>query len=197
MISFARSLMTMVTTNDFDTGMAIYVEDELYEILNYEHSKKARGSAFVRTKLRNLDTGEVTEKTFQSGDDFKQAIIEDVPAEFLYDSGQFLVFMNMESYDQVELNAEVVGERAEYLRENMEVELEYCDEEPIGVKLPAQVTLEVEDTAPGVKGDTAQGGSKPATLETGVTVDVPLFVDEGEEIVVNPETGEYVGRSEN
>lgn len=186
----------MVTTSDFDTGMAIYVDGDLYEILNYEHSKKARGSAFVRTKLRNLETGEVNEKTFQSGDDFEQAIIRDVPAEYLYDSGQFHVFMNMETYDQVELSASVVGEKAEYLRENMELELEYCDEDPIGVKLPAQVTLTVEETSPGVKGDTAQGGTKPATMKSGVTVDVPLFVSEGDEVIVNSETGEYVGRSE-
>lgn len=186
----------MVTTSDFDTGMAIYVDGELHEILNYEHSKKARGSAFVRTKLRNLETGEVSQETFQSGDDFKQAIIEDIPAEYLYDSGQFHVFMNMETYDQVELSDDLIGEKADYLRENMEVELEYCDNEPIGLKLPSQVTLTVEETSPGVKGDTAQGGTKPATMESGVTVDVPLFVDEGDEVVVNTETGEYVGRSE-
>ncbi|MFB6345020.1 MAG: elongation factor P [bacterium] len=186
----------MVTTNDFDTGMAIYVDGELCEILNYEHSKKARGSAFVRTKLRNLDSGEVIEKTFQSGDDFEQAIIEDIPAEYLYDSGQFHVFMNMETYDQVELSSDVVGDKADYLRENMELHLEYCDEDPIGVTLPPQVTLTVEDTSPGVKGDTAQGGTKPATTDTGLTVDVPLFVSEGDDIVVNTETGEYVGRSE-
>lgn len=186
----------MVTTNDFDTGMAIYVDGDLYEILNYEHSKKARGSAFVRTRLRNLETGEVNERTFQSGDDFEQAIIEDVPAEYLYDSGSFQVFMNMETYDQVELSSDVVGDQADYLRENMDVQLEYCDGDPIGVKLPAQVTLAVEETSPGVKGDTAQGGTKPATLETGVIVDVPLFVDEGEEIIVSTETGEYIGRSE-
>lgn len=186
----------MVTTSDFDTGMAIYVEGELYEILNYEHSKKARGSAFVRTKLRNIDTGEVEEKTFQSGEDFEQAIMEERPAEFLYDSDQFFVFMDMETYDQVELETNVVGESANYLRENMDVELKYCDDEPIGVDLPVQVELAVEDTSPGVKGDTAQGGTKPATLETGATIDVPLFVSEGDEIVVNTESNEYVGRSE-
>jgi elongation factor P len=186
----------MVTTNDFDTGMAIYVDDDLFEILNYEHSKKARGSALVKTKLRNMNTGEVIEKTFQSGDDFKQAIIKDRPAEFLYESDQFFVFMDMETYDQVELSADVVSEDAKYLRENMELELEYCDEDPIGVQLPAQVTLEVADTSPGVKGDTAQGGEKPATLESGATVDVPLFVSEGDEIVVNTETDDYVGRAE-
>lgn len=186
----------MVSTNDFDTGMAIYVDDDLFEILNYEHSKKARGSALVKTKLRNMNTGEVIEKTFQSGEDFEQAIIEERPAEFLYESDQFFVFMDMETYDQVELSASVIGEEAKYLRENMNVELEYCDDDPIGVNLPSQVTLEVTETSPGVKGDTAQGGDKPATLESGATVDVPLFVSEGEEIVVNTESGDYVGRAE-
>ena len=186
----------MVTTSDFDTGMAIYVDEELFEIINYEHSKKARGSAFVRTRLRNIHTGEVKEKTFQSGEDFKQAIIDERPAEYLYESDQFHVFMDMETYDQVELSGDVIGEDANYLKENMELELEYCDEDAIGVKLPAQVALEVTDTSPGVKGDTAQGGTKPATLESGATVDVPLFVSEGDEIVVNTESGEYVGRSE-
>jgi elongation factor P len=186
----------MVTTNDFDIGMAIYVDDDLYEILNYEHSKKARGSALVKTKLRDMSSGEVIEKTFQSGDDFEQAIMQERPAEFLYESDQFFVFMDMETYDQVELSADVVSEDAKYLRENMELELEYCDEEPIGVELPAQVTLEVTDTSPGVKGDTAQGGEKPATLESGATVDVPLFVSEGDEIVVNTDSEDYVGRAE-
>lgn len=186
----------MVTTSDFDTGMAIYVDDELYEIINYEHSKKARGSAFVRTRLRNIHSGEVKEKTFQSGDDFEQAIIEERPAEYLYESDQFHVFMDMETYDQVELSGDGIGDAVDYLKENMELELEYCDDDAIGVKLPAQVSLEVTDTSPGVKGDTAQGGTKPATLESGATVDVPLFVSEGDEIVVNTESGEYVGRSE-
>lgn len=186
----------MVTTSDFDTGMAIYLDGELHEILNYEHSKKARGSAFVRTKLRNLETGEEVEETFQSGEDFEQAIIEDIPAEFLYDSGQFLVFMNMETYDQVEMSQDKVGDKANYLTENMQVDLEYCDGEPIGLKLPAQVTLTVTDTTPGVKGDTAQGGDKPAETESGVTVDVPLFINEGDQIVVNTETGEYVEKGD-
>lgn len=186
----------MVTTSDFDTGMAIYVDDELYEILNYEHSKKARGSAIVRTKLRNMNSGEVAEKTFQSGDDFEQAIMEERPAEYLYESDQFYVFMDMETYDQVELSSDAIGETAGYLRENMEVQLKYCDGDPIGVSVPAQVSLEVTETSPGVKGDTAQGGTKPATLESGSEVDVPLFVSEGDEIVVNTESGEYVGRSD-
>lgn len=187
----------MVTTSNFDTGMAIYVDGELYEILNYEHSKKARGSAFVRTKLKSINSGEVEERNFQSGEDFKQAIIDERPAEFLYESDQFYVFMDMTNYDQVELAENQVGPAKKYLKENMELELEYCDEEVIGVTLPAQVSLEVKETSPGVKGDTAQGGTKPATLESGAEVDVPLFVKEGQEIIVNTESDEYVGRSEN
>lgn len=186
----------MVTTNDFDTGMAIYVQDDLYEILNYEHSRQARGSAFVRTRLRHMQTGEVKEKTFQAGEEFEQAIVDEHPGEFLYSSKQFFVFMDMNTYDQVELERSVVGDAADYLRENMDVQIKYCDGEAIGVKLPGRVSLEVVQTAPGVKGDTAQGGTKPATLETGATVDVPLFVSDEDEVIVNTESGEYVGRSD-
>lgn len=186
----------MVSTNDFSTGMAIYVENRLCEILNFEHSRQARGSAFVRTRLRDLRTGDVLEETFQAGEDFEQAYLDEHDAQFLYEDGEFLVFMNMETYDQVELSADLLGERAAFLRENMELELRYCDGEPIGVELPDRVTLEVQDTEPGVRGDTAQGGTKPATAGNGLALDVPLFIEEGEQIVVNTDSGEYVERAE-
>lgn len=186
----------MVTPNDFDTGMAIYVDGDLCLIENYQHSKQARGSAIIKTKLRNLDTGELHEKRFGSDDDFKQAIIDEKPAQFLYEEGPMLVFMDMESYDQIQLGKDAVGDKAEYLTENLECELKYCDGNPIDVVLPNHVTLEVADTSPGVKGDTAQGGTKPAEMVSGVEINVPLFINEGDQVTVNTESGEYVGREE-
>jgi len=186
----------VVSPNDFDTGMAIYVDGELCLIENYQHSKQARGSAIIKTKLRNLETGELQEKRFGSDDDFKQAIIDEKPAQFLYDEGEMLVFMDMDTYDQIQLGQEAVGEKADYLVENLECELKYCDGQPIDIVLPDHVTLEVADTSPGVKGDTAQGGTKPATMTSGVTIDVPLFINEGDKVTVNTKTGEYVGREE-
>jgi len=176
--------------------MAIYVEDRLCEILDFEHSRQARGSAFVRTRLRDLRTGDVLEKTFQAGEEFDQAYLEEHDAQYLYADAGFHVFMNMETYDQVELAEDVLGEKARYLRENLELELSYCDGKPIGIQLPDRVTLTVGQTEPGVRGDTAQGGTKPATTESGMTLSVPLFIDEGESIVVNTRTGEYVARAE-
>ncbi len=184
----------MVTPKEFDTGMAIYFEDQLHQVLDYEHSRQGRGGAFVRTKLRNLETGEVQKKTLQPEDNYKQAILEKRAAQFLY-ADQFYVFMDMETYDQVELNPETIGEKKDYLVENMELELEYCDNRPTGIKLPGQVTLTVTNTDPGIKGNTAQGGTKPATTSTGLEVSVPLFIEEGDEIIVNTETGEYTGKA--
>lgn len=187
----------MVSPNDFNTGMAIYIDGDLCMIENYQHSKQARGGAIIKVKLRNLDRGgELQQKRFRSEDNFKQAILREQPAQYLYENGNFHVFMDMESYDQVELSPENLGEATKYLSENMELELKYCDGEPIGVELPDHVTLEVVETSPGVKGNTAQGGTKPATLVSGLTVGVPLFVNEGDRVTVNTNSGEYVERAE-
>lgn len=186
----------MVSTNDLDTGMAIYLDDELYLVENYEHSRKARGSAFVRTRLRKVSTGEVHEENLPADEEVEQAYLDSRPAEYLYDNGDFHVFMDMETYDQVELSEELLGDKALYLRENLELRLEYCDEDPIGITLPDSMVLTVADTDPGVKGNTAQGGTKPATTHTGLTVDVPLFIDEGEAIKVRTDDGEYVERAD-
>lgn len=176
--------------------MAIYVDDRLCEILNFEHSRQARGSAFVRTRLRDLNTGDVFEETFQAGEEFEQAYLEGRPAQYLYENGQFLVFMDMETYDQVELDAGGLGDRVDYLRENLELDLVYCDGEAIGISLPDRVTLDVVETEPGVRGDTAQGGTKPATTDSGLRLDVPLFIEEGDRIVVNTNSNEYVERAD-
>lgn len=187
----------MVSPNQFDTGMAIYVEGDLCLIENYQHSKQARGGAIIKVTLRNLDRGgELQKKRLRSDEDYKQAIIREKPAQFLYEDGNFLVFMDMETYDQVELAADSLGDKRDFLSENMKLELKYCDGEPIGIELPDHVNLEVKETSPGVKGNTAQGGAKPATLTSGLTVNVPLFINEGETITVNTNSGEYVGRSD-
>lgn len=186
----------MVSPNEFDTGMAIYVDGDLCLIENYQHSKQARGGAIIKTKLRNLDTGELFEKRCGSDDDFKQAILTERPAQYLYAEGEMLTFMDMETYDQLQLSKSSLSEKADYLSENMECELKYCDDQPIGIVLPDHVTLEVAETSPGVKGDTAQGGTKPAEMVSGVEVNVPLFIKEGDKVTVNTKTGEYVGREE-
>ena len=184
----------MVTPNDFDTGMAVYIDDQLYLVKDYQHSKQARGGASVKTELKNVSTGENVTKTLSPDDNFKQAMMTENPAQFLYHDGQFYVFMDMENYDQVQLSPDIIEEKADYLRENMELELQYCDNKPIGINLPAHVTLEVEETQPGVRGNTAQGGTKPAVLETGLQTQVPLFVNESDKIKVKTSNGEYVER---
>ncbi len=185
----------MVTPKQFDTGMVIYLDDELHQVLDYEHSRKARGGAFVRTKLRNLKTGKVQRKTLSPDDNYKQAMMEKRPAQYLYSSDQFYVFMDMETYEQIELEPETLGEKKKFLVEKMELELEYCDGQPIGIKLPPKVEVTIADTVPGVKGDTAQGGTKGAHTESGLKVSVPLFVNEGEKIIVDTKNGEYAGKS--
>ncbi|MGM0380598.1 MAG: elongation factor P [bacterium] len=186
----------MVTPNEFDTGMAVYIDDELYIIVDYNHSKRARGGAKVKTTLKNASSGEKVTKTFSPDDNLKQAIMTENPAQYLYNDGQFHVFMDMDNYDQVQLSPDVIGDKADYLRENMELELQYCDGQPIGIELPAHVALEIEETQPGVRGNTAQGGTKPATLETGLQTQVPLFVNESDKIKVKTSNGEYVERVE-
>lgn len=186
----------MVTPNEFDTGMAIYVDDKLYIIEQYEHSKRGRAGAKIKTKLRDAKSGEIQRKTFKSDDNFSQAILTENPARYLYNDGQFYVFMDMENYDQIQLSPDVVGDTAKFLQENLELELKYCDDEPVGVKLPRHVVLKVESTEPGLKGGRTQSGTKPAETESGLETNVPLFINEGDLIKVDTVTGEYIGKGE-
>ncbi len=185
----------MVTPKQFNSGMAIYLDGVLHQVLDYEHSRRGRGGAFVRTRLRNLETGKVQRMTFGPEDDFKQAILEKRPAQFLYSSDQFYVFMDMETYDQIELSPDTLADKIKFLEEKMELQLQYCDEKPLGISLPAKVELTVAETTPGVRGNTVQGGTKKARTSSGLELEVPLFINQGERIIVDTKNSKYVGKS--
>jgi len=184
----------MATTSDLRKGITIKLEGDLYTVVDFQHVKMGRGGAFVRTRLKNLKTGVVLERTFKAGDKIDIVHLEEKSFQYIYREGDTFYFMDMETYDQLPLSIEVVGEARNYLTENMEVNIIYADGEPVGVKLPNFVELKVVETPPGVRGDTATGGSKPAKLETGLTITVPLFIKEGDIIKVDTRTGEYIER---
>ncbi len=184
----------MATTSDLRKGVTIKLEDALYTVVDFQHVKMGRGGAFVRTRLKNLKTGVVLERTFKAGDKIDIVHLEEKNFQYIYREGDTFYFMDMETYDQLPLSVEVVGEARNYLTENMNVNIVYADGEPVGVKLPNFVELKVVETPPGVRGDTATGGSKPAKLETGLTITVPLFIEEGDIIKVDTRTGEYIER---
>jgi elongation factor P len=182
-----------VSTAEFRKGLKIEVDDTPYTIVDFQHVKPGKGGAFVRTKLKHLRLGTVVDRTFRSGEKFELVNFEQRPMQFLYRDDRFH-FMNLKTYEQIALAQEEVGDAADYLKENMEVEILYVDEAPIGVELPTFVELQVVKTDPGLRGDTASGGSKPATLETGAVVQVPLFIDEGDVLRIDTRTGAYIER---
>ncbi len=184
----------MISTNDLRRGVAIVWEGEPYKVLEFQHVKLGRGSAFVRVTLRNLRTGATIQQTFQAGTKFERARLETRQMQYLYRDGDLFYFMDLETYEQPALSAEIVGDAVNYMTENMVVGIQYFGDEPIGVELPTTVDLKVVETTPGFKGDTASGGGKPAVLETGLKVTVPFFVEEGDIIRVDTRTGEYVER---
>ncbi|MGF1471906.1 MAG: elongation factor P [Rubrobacteraceae bacterium] len=184
----------MISTNQFKNGTAIRVDGKRFTILYFQHVKPGKGGAFVRTKLRNLDTGAVVEKTFRAGEKVENVRTESRPMTYLYGDGELYYFMDTNTYDQVPVPVEVVGEAAGYIVPNGTVNVLSADGEIISVEPPAHVDLEVAQTDPGLKGDTATGGSKPATLETGVVVQVPLFVNTGERVRVDTRSNEYLTR---
>jgi len=184
----------MATTSDLRKGTTIKLEDNLYTVVDFQHVKLGRGGAFVRTRLKNLKTGVVLERTFKAGERIDIVHLEEKRFQYIYREADTFYFMDMETYDQLPLSIEVVGEARNYLTENMNVNIVYADGEPVGVKLPNFVELKVVETPPGVRGDTATGGSKPAKLETGLTITVPLFIKEGDIIKVDTRTGEYIER---
>lgn len=185
----------MISVNDFRTGLTIEIDGELYTVVDFLHVKPGKGSAFVRSKLKNIRTGYVMEKTFNAGEKVSLARIETRPMQYLYKSDTDYVFMDMENYEQLSLDEGLLADGIKYLKENMEVLVQLYEGKPIGVMLPNTVELEVVETAPGFKGDTAAGGSKPAKLETGAVVNVPFFINEGDIIQVDTRTGEYLKRS--
>jgi elongation factor P len=184
----------MITTGDLRRGITLEMDGRLYQVLEWEHIKMGRGSAQVRLRLKDVRAGHITERTFQAGSKFNRARVDRRPAQFMYVAEGLYYFMDTESYDQIPLSRDLLGDGANYLKENLECELLVYQDQPIGVELPDSVTLRIEQTDPGFKGDTAQGGRKPARLETGMTINVPLFVNSGETIRVDTRSGEYLER---
>lgn len=184
----------MVSTNDFRTGLTIDLDGEAYQVIDFQHVKPGKGSPFVRSKLKNLRTGAVIERTFNAGEKIPRARVERREVQYLYNDGGNYYFMDMENYDQVPLTKEQLGDAVKFLKENMTLHIVMYQGKSIGVDLPNYVELEVIETAPGIRGDTATGGSKPATLETGYIVQVPLFVNTGDVLQVDTRTGLYLKR---
>ncbi|MFG6148552.1 elongation factor P [Halobacillus sp. B23F22_1] len=185
----------MISVNDFKTGLTIEVDGSIWQVVEFQHVKPGKGAAFVRSKLRNLRNGNIQEKTFRAGEKVEKAHIENRKMQYLYGSGDMHAFMDTETYEQVELPTAQISEQLNYLKENMEVQIQTYEGETIGVELPNNVKLKVEETEPGIKGDTASGGTKPATLETGLIVQVPFFINEGEVLLINTSDGKYVSRA--
>ncbi len=183
-----------ISTNDFRPGITVIIDGEIYMVLEAQHVKLGRGGAHVRTRLKHLLSGNVLERNFRAGEEFEQAIVERRHYQFLYQQGDEFVFMDLETYDQVSLSSEQVGDAAQFLKEGTEVTLVFHEGMPLMVELPTAVELEVVETDPGVRGDTASGGSKPAKLETGAIIQVPLFVNVGDIVRVDTRTGRYIER---
>ncbi len=185
-----------ISTNQFKNGSHIEIDGTIFKIVEFQHVKPGKGGAFVRTKLRKIEDGSVLDKTFRAGEKFRPVRTESRKMQYLYESGEAVVFMDNRDYEQIEIPAEMVGEAMKWLLPNAEVEVLFVDERASDVQVPSAVDMQVTATEPGVKGDTASGGgSKPATLESGVTVQVPLFIEEGEVVRIDTRSGEYVSRA--
>ena len=184
-----------VNTNQFKNGMHIQLDGSVWRILEFQHVKPGKGGAFVRTRLKSLASGAVVDRTFRAGEKFPRVHTETKNVQYLYDSGDDVVFMDAQTYDQVSLPRDSVKDELEFLQPSSTVQLLTVDGQPTGVQLPASVELQVVETQPGVKGDTVSNVTKPATLETGAVVQVPLFVNEGERIKVDPRERRYISRA--
>jgi elongation factor P len=186
----------VISTNEFKNGSHIEIDGTIFRILEFQHVKPGKGGAFVRTKLRKIEDGSVQDKTFRAGEKFRPVRTESRKMQYLYDSGDAVVFMDNRDYEQIEVPREAAVEAMRWLLPNGEVEVLFVDERPADVKVPSAIEMKVTQTEPGVKGDTASGGgNKPATLESGVIVQVPLFIEEGETVRVDTRSGEYVSRA--
>lgn len=184
----------VVSTNQFKNGMSIELDGNIYTIVEFQHVKPGKGGAFVRTRLKNINTGRVLDKTFRAGEKFPQAIIESKIMVFLYQDGDRFYFMDNENFEQISLDKDILSRVKGYLSEGGEFIILFHKGNIIGVEPPIFVDLRVRKTEPGVKGDTAVGGTKPATLETGVSIQVPLFINEGEMVRIDTRSGEYVSK---
>lgn len=185
----------MISVNDFKTGTTIEYEGNIWQVMEFQHVKPGKGAAFVRSKLRNLRNGNIQEKAFRAGEKVKRAHIEHKKMQYLYASGDTHAFMDVNTYEQIELPATQIEYELDFIKENMTVDIIMFEGEVIGISLPNNVELEVTETEPGLKGDTVSGGSKSATLETGLVVQVPLFINQGDILVISTSDGKYVSRS--
>jgi elongation factor P len=185
----------VATTNDLKTGMTLNIDGQLWNVVEFQHVKPGKGGAFVRTKLKNVLSGKVVDRTFNAGVRVEQANVDRRDMQYLYREGDDFVFMDTQDYDQPRVSAETVGDAANYLLEEQNVVVAFNDGVPLYVELPAAVELTVSQTDPGLQGDRSTGGTKPATLETGAQIQVPLFITTGEKVRVDTRTGQYLGRA--
>ncbi|MGA2395451.1 MAG: elongation factor P [Candidatus Lustribacter sp.] len=184
----------MISSNDFRNGVTIVIDGQLWTVIEFLHVKPGKGSAFVRTRLKNVKTGATVERTFRAGEKLERATVDNRDMQMLYNDADGYHFMDTESYENVTLQRDLIGDPADFLKDGMRVAVQFHDGTPIGVDLPAHVELKVEETDPGFKGDTATGTTKPAKLETGATVAVPLFVNPGDVIRIDTRDRRYIGR---
>lgn len=184
----------MISVNDLKTGLTLDIDNGLWSVVEFLHVKPGKGAAFVRTKLKNVETGQVVEKTFRAGEKVAKAMLDRREMQYLYKEGNDLVMMDLESYEQLPVPADRVGDGVKYLKENATVQILLHDSKIIGVDIPNFVELEVIDTPPAEKGNTAQGGSKPATLDGGAVVQVPFFIQVGDVLRIDTRTNEYLDR---
>ncbi|MBI3975293.1 MAG: elongation factor P [Armatimonadetes bacterium] len=184
----------MISAGDFRPGMVVEIDGDLYAVVEFQHNKRGRGTAVVRARVRSLRTGAITERTFMPEERYPQAYLDRRRHQYLYRDGDHYVFMDQESYDQFSLTADFIGDGSLYLKENAEATVVFHEGRPIALELPNAVELEVAETAPGFRGDTVAGGTKPARLETGAVVQVPFFVEQGDRIRVDTRSGAYLER---
>ncbi len=182
-----------VSTAEFKKGLKIQFDGEPYSIVDFQHVKPGKGGAFVRTKLKHMRLGRVIDNTFRAGEKVELVDFDEKRMQYLYHDDRYH-FMDLDTYDQISLSAEEVGDARDFLKENIEVEILFINDSPVTVELPNFIELQIVKTDPGIRGDTASGGSKPATLETGAVVQVPLFLNEGDVVKVDTRSGEYLGR---
>ncbi len=187
--------LRVISTSQFKSGVIIKFDNDLCEIIDFQLVKMQQRQPIVSTKMRNLRTGNTLEQKFRSGDKFEDVYLEDKPIQYLYHEGNKYHFMDSESYHELTVSSELLGNKVNYLKENSDAIGRYCEEKLISVELPASVVLKVTETEPGVRGDTAKSGTKLATVETGATIKVPLFVNAGDELRVDTRTGQYLERA--
>ena len=186
----------MISSNDFRNGVTIIIEGQLWTVIEFLHVKPGKGAAFVRTRLKNVKTGSTVERTFRAGEKLERATVDNRDMQMLYNDADGYHFMDAETYENVTLQKDVIGDPADFLKDGMKIAVQFHDGTAIGADLPAHVELKVEETDPGFKGDTATGTTKPAKLETGATVNVPLFVNPGDVIRIDTRDRRYIGRAQ-